>query len=234
VDGSHLAGEPPRSAHRVTLPSMASHPLAGVVLCGGGSRRMGVDKVSITVDGSTLLERAILRLGEVCDPVLIAPGEHEISMAGHPTVLDARSGAGPLAAIIGGLRHSPHRLLAVVAVDLPWLDPHLIRLLADRIAEHDVAVCETDRGVQPLHAVYARSALPAAEAALESPDRSVRSLIDRLHALRVTESEWRAAGVPARFADNVNTPADLAALNPQASRRTMRRWPPHGRVPRAR
>jgi molybdopterin-guanine dinucleotide biosynthesis protein A len=179
---------------------------------------MGVDKASIRVDGSTLLERAILRLGEVCDPVLIAPGELKISVAGHHTVPDAVAGAGPLAAIVGALRHAPHRLLAVVAVDLPWLDPHLLRLLADRIAECDVAVCETDRGVEPLHAVYARSALPAAEMALESSDRSLRGLIDRLHPLRVTESEWRAAGVPARFADNVNTPADLAGLSPEAPR----------------
>jgi molybdopterin-guanine dinucleotide biosynthesis protein A len=193
-------------------PAPMPRRLAGVVLCGGRSLRMGIEKATIEVGGSTLLERAISRLREACDPVLVAPGELHLHAGDHEIVEDAVPGAGPLAALVAALRRSPHPLIAVVAVDMPWLDPALIRLLAGRIGDHDVAVSETDRGVEPLHAVYATSALDAAEVALRSPDRSMHGLIGRLRALTVAEAEWRAAGIAGRFARNVNTARDLADL----------------------
>ena len=197
-------------------PATPSPALAGVVLCGGRSVRMGIDKATIEVGGTTLLDRATSRLAEVCDPVLIAPGDLTLAVDPRRLVHDAPPGAGPLAGIAGALRHSPHRLLAVVAVDMPWLDPPLLGFLAARIGDRDVAVCETDRGVEPLHAVYARSALPAIDAALSGPDRSVRGVIGRLRALIIAEDGWRAAGFSERFANNVNTPADLAAISPES------------------
>jgi molybdopterin-guanine dinucleotide biosynthesis protein A len=103
-------------------------------------------------------------------------------------------------------------------VDLLWLDPGLIQLLAERIGNHDAAVCVTARGVEPLHAVYARSTLPIAETALAGPDRSVRRMVAKLRTLQVSEPEWRAAGISDRFARNLNTPGDLAEVS-QAPRR---------------
>ena len=193
--------------------ALARPGLAGVVLCGGGSTRMGVDKATITLDGSTLLERALAFLDEVCDPVFIAPGAVALRVTGRRSVADAVPGAGPLGGLVAALRASPHRLLAVVAVDLPWVDPSLIAMLAASIGDRDVAVCETLRGTEPLHAVYSVSVLAAAEAALDGPDRSLRRLIDRSSALRITESEWRAAGISDRFSLNVNTPEDFERVS---------------------
>lgn len=187
--------------------------LAGVVLCGGRSARMGVDKATITFEGTTLLERALARLDAVCDPVLIAAGDASGRVAGRLSVADPVPGAGPLGGLVAALRASPHRLLAVVAVDLPWIDPRLIRMLAARIGDGDVAVCETARGIEPLHAVYATSMLAAAEAALAGSDRSLRRLIEESEAVRLTESEWRDAGISDRFTRNVNTPLDLAEVS---------------------
>ncbi len=193
-------------------PAPISRHLAGVVLCGGRSRRMGVDKATIEIDGSTLLDRAISRLREACDPVLVAPGDVQLGAGEHEIVEDAVPGAGPLAALVTALRRSPHPLIAVVAVDMPWLDPALLHLLAGRIGDRDVAVCETDRGVEPLHAVYATSALGPAESALRSPDRSLHGLLWQLRVLTLAETEWRSAGIDGRFSRNVNTARDLADL----------------------
>jgi molybdenum cofactor guanylyltransferase len=188
--------------------------LAGAVLCGGrGARMGGIDKASITFEGTTLLERALARLDAVCDPVLIAAGDAPRRVAGRLSVADTVSGAGPLGGLVAALGASPHRLLAVVAVDLPWIDPRLIRMLEARIGDADVAVCETARGIEPLHAVYATSMLTAAEAALTGTDRSLRRLIERSDAVRLTESEWRDAGISDRFSRNINTPQDLAEVS---------------------
>jgi molybdenum cofactor guanylyltransferase len=179
---------------------------------------MGTDKASLELGGITLLQRAIGRLAGVCDPVLIAAGDLPIAVANHRSVADASPRAGPIGGLVAALRATPHRLLTAVAVDLVWLDPLLIRLLAERIGDHDAAVCETARGIEPLHAVYATSILEEAEAALAGPDRSLRALIGRARAIRVAESEWRAAGISDRFARNINTPDELAEV-----RREIRR-----------
>jgi molybdenum cofactor guanylyltransferase len=179
---------------------------------------MGMDKATITFEGTTLLERALARLDAVCDPVLIAAGDVPIQVAGRTSVADTAPGAGPLGGIVAALRASPHRLLAVVAVDLPWIDPRLIRMLAASIGDGDVAVCETARGIEPLHAVYATSILAVAETALAGPDRSLRGLIGRSQAARLSESDWRDAGISDRFTRNINTPKDLAAVSQQHPR----------------
>jgi molybdopterin-guanine dinucleotide biosynthesis protein A len=66
--------------------------------------------------------------------------------------------------------------------------------------------------------VYARSALVVAEIALSGRDRSLRGLIDGLRTIRVTQAEWRAAGISERFSRNVNTPADIARLSLELDR----------------
>jgi molybdopterin-guanine dinucleotide biosynthesis protein A len=171
---------------------------------------MGFDKATLRFEGETLLARALARLDTVCDPVMVAPGDLALTLTGRASVVaDAAPEAGPLGGLVTALRASPHLLLAVVAVDLPWIDPRLIRLLAEAIGDHDVAVCETAHGIEPLHAVYATSLLVAADAALRSEDRSLRHLIARSNALYLSESEWRAAGISEDFTRNVNTPEDL-------------------------
>lgn len=187
--------------------------LAGVVLCGGRSTRMGVDKAALIFEGTTLLQRALARLDEICDPVLVAPGDSSLTVAGRRSVVDAIPGAGPISGLVAALRASPHRLVAVVAVDLPWIDKRLIGMLAARIGDCDVAVCESARGVEPLHAVYSTSMLGVAEAALAGEDRSLRHLIERSRAVRLPEKEWRSAGISDRFMVNINTPGDLAQLS---------------------
>jgi molybdenum cofactor guanylyltransferase len=187
--------------------------LAGAVLCGGLSRRMGTDKALLCFEGVSLVERAVARLRGVCEPVVIAPGGHDIEVPGCATVDDAAHDAGPLAGLLAALRASPHQLLAVVAVDMPWVDPALIVLMAARCAGLDAIVPLSEHGPEPLHAVYARSAIAACEAAVGGEDRSLRGVLAHLQVGYVTEAEWRAAGIDPGFARNLNTPEDLEAVN---------------------
>jgi molybdopterin-guanine dinucleotide biosynthesis protein A len=174
---------------------------------------MGFDKATLRFEGETLLHRALARLDEICDPVMVAPGDLALTLTGRASVADAVPDAGPLGGLVMALRASPHRLLAVVAVDLPWVDTRLLSLLGDAIGCHDVAVCETAHGIEPLHAVYSTSLLEAAETALRGDDRSLWHLIAGSDAVYLSESEWRAAGISDAFTRNVNTPEDLEEVS---------------------
>jgi molybdenum cofactor guanylyltransferase len=95
--------------------------IAGVVLAGGQSRRMGTDKAGIDYLGETFLERAQSLLREVgCDPVLISgrPG-----LAGG--IEDSHPGAGPAQAIFDAMTNLPDDCSGAlfIPVDMPLLTP---------------------------------------------------------------------------------------------------------------
>jgi molybdenum cofactor guanylyltransferase len=197
----------------VGVPGVITNPVAGVVLCGGHSRRMGIDKATLRLDGATLVQHVVARLRLVCDPIMIAAGDRDVGMRGCLAIDDAAPDAGPIAGVLAALRASPHGLVAIVAVDMPWVDPALIAVLAARCAGHEAAVPLSEHGPEPLHAVYARSAAGACEAAIAGEDRSLRGLLARLRVAYVSPAEWRAAGIESGFARNLNTPDDVAAFS---------------------
>ncbi len=197
-------------------PRIGRRRLAGVILCGGRSRRMGRDKALLDLDGERLVDRAAARLRLVSDPVMLACGDRPLTVPGCRTVADESPGAGPLAGIAAGLRASPHRLLAVVAVDMPWLDPDLLAQLASTWELGDDAVVPLGPGGgEPLHAVYAKSALPAVDAALAGGRLRARELLDDLRVRFVDVAASLEVERAARFAINVNTPEDLLRTTAQ-------------------
>jgi molybdenum cofactor cytidylyltransferase len=54
----------------------ASTKIAGVILSGGGSRRMGSPKALLPFRGETFLDRLIGVLGRACDPIVVVVGQH--------------------------------------------------------------------------------------------------------------------------------------------------------------
>jgi molybdenum cofactor guanylyltransferase len=186
-------------------------PLAGAILCGGLSRRMGRDKAGILVGGSSLLDRAIERLSAVADPVILATGARRHVHDGCLSVADAAAGCGPLAGLVAALQVTPHQLCAVVAVDMPDSAPDLLRRLAALWDGEDAVVPLSPRGLEPLHAVYSRSALAGAEQALRGADLSLLGLLNRLRVRRVTAAGLIGDDAAARFAANLNRPEDVTA-----------------------
>jgi molybdopterin-guanine dinucleotide biosynthesis protein A len=204
-------------------------PLTGVVLCGGTSSRFGTDKALITVDGGPLVLRVAWRLAGVADPILLASGRpgrlagrlgtlpfEEISDAWPLDRPVEAGGRGPLTGLIAGLERSPHALVAVVAVDMPFASPAVFRLLSRLIADQGAAIPRTADGLQPLHAVYARDALPTLRRALVEGRLALHRVLQDLRVRVVEPAEWRGADPDGRFALNVNRPSDLDAMRPAA------------------
>ena len=70
------------------------------------------------------------RLGRIADPVILAPGRPgRLGHLGLPEVADEVPAAGPLAGLCAGLAASPHPLMAVVAVDMPFASAEVMTLL---------------------------------------------------------------------------------------------------------
>ena len=153
-----------------------------------------------------MLDRAIARITPIASTVILASGSSPVERRGAITVMDTVGGRGPLAGLVAALQASPHPLCAAVAVDMPDIDADLLLALAARSTGHDAAVPISHRGVEPLHAVYARSALSLLRTAVDSPDPSIRGGLRRLRACYVTAS---SLGASPGFARNLNAPGDV-------------------------
>jgi molybdenum cofactor guanylyltransferase len=194
--------------------------VAGAVLAGGPSRRMGRDKATLPLGGSTLGRMAVDAVAAVADPVaLVAPAGHPANLllaegAGRPGRLLAVAdpGQGPLAALAAALQALQAEHLLVVAGDHPGLRVELLRRLVALRRRAPAVACRRAGRVEPMVAVYRRApALAAAGARLAGGDHSLRGLLAALGARLLDESEWRPFDPDGRSFVDLDDPAALAA-----------------------
>src|SRR5207249_1307036 len=102
----------------------------------------------------------------------------------------------------------------VVACDMPFLNPSLIDKMMSLPGEFDVVVPESDRGVEPLHAVYRRSCIPAIEASARRGAWKVSDFYGgvRVERMKVREADWRVDGRSPFL--NANTPEEWRTAAP--------------------
>jgi molybdenum cofactor guanylyltransferase len=187
--------------------------VAGVVLCGGTGTRMGRDKALLEIRGQPLVRLVAERLAACADPILLASGRRpRFGHLPYKEVADAVPGAGPLSGLVAGLSASPHDLLIVAAVDMPFVSPDVFRLLIRMHSSEHAVLPVTDDGLQPLHAVYHRSALQTLTDALRRGEYGLREAVTGLELREVTKKEWEAIDAGGRFAVNLNTQEDLRLL----------------------
>ncbi|MFB6297091.1 MAG: molybdenum cofactor guanylyltransferase [Salinirussus sp.] len=213
MSGTTPAGTDSRSADR-----------AGVVLAGGGSTRFdGGDKALAPVDGEPMLVRVVDRVGAAVDGVVVScrpaqRGAFRRALAGNPAValaVDPVPDEGPLAGLRAALSAVGTRYAAVVACDMPAVDPGFLRALFERARDNDAAVPVASGTPQPAQAVYRVPAMiAAAERRLSAGRRSLRGALAGLDAVEVDPSSV-GAGARRSLVD-VNTRADLRAFDPAA------------------
>ncbi|MFF3502227.1 NTP transferase domain-containing protein [Streptomyces sp. NPDC003247] len=139
-----------------------------VVLAGGGARRLGgADKPGVRVGGRALLDRVLSACADARTTVVVADP--------RPTVRPVRwaredpPGAGPVAALGAGLRHTTADRVLVLSADLPFLAPDTVRGLLAALDDHHAEgalLTDADGRDQPLVAAYRTSALRRELAAL--------------------------------------------------------------------
>src|SRR5690242_19771847 len=127
---------------------------SGFILAGGRSSRMGTDKSLLRFGNSTLIESAVDRLRRVTTEVAIVSPRNDL-VRYAPVIHDIYPDRGPLGGIHAALASSGHELNLMLAVDMPFVDPELLRrvlAVADE-SQTTVTAPQTRDGWQPLCAV---------------------------------------------------------------------------------
>jgi molybdenum cofactor guanylyltransferase len=190
--------------------------ITGVILCGGGARRMGgVEKPLQLLAGRPLFRHVQERLApQVSGVVISANREREAyAHAGDPVIADETPGQGPLGGIATALAmaHTPY--LFCCPGDAPFLDRSLVsRLSAPLGGDADAGLCLPHDGVRAQHLfLLVRSSMQDdLTRYLASGERSVRGFVAAHHALTVDASDIVDSFV------NINTDEELRAADATA------------------
>ena len=189
--------------------------ITGIVLAGGRSSRMGQDKASLVLDGETLLQRTVRVLAAVVDEIVVvrAPGASLPAVSAPCPIVeieDPVEGQGPLVGIAAGLAVARAPVAIIVGVDMPFLQPPLLRLLADRVRAGSRWVLPiADRRPQPLCSAFARDALEVLRAHIAAGDRAPMSVAADLGMTRLEPEVWRVADPDGLSFMDIDTPEDF-------------------------
>lgn len=188
------------------------HKLSGLVLAGGASRRMGRDKALLELDGRPLIQIVVERMMAVCTEVLIVSWDvAPYAGVGAPVVQDRFPDVGVLGGLHAGLDAASHELTLAVGCDMPFLKPEVLRAFAGWAVGFDVALLRRGKHVEPLHAAYRRTCLPAIEEAIRAEKRRVISFFPEVRVRYVTPEEVWALDPQMESFHNVNTPEEWEA-----------------------
>lgn len=184
--------------------------IAGFILAGGESARMGRDKALLELGGEALIVRTARLVESVAGSATVIGDSAAYRALSLRTIGDDWPGAGPLGGIATALRASSARWSLVVACDLPyltkpWLDYAIGRAFASRA---EAVVPMGALGAEPLCATYHERAETAIRAALALDTRKVTEALKSLNVETIEPAEWKAFDSEGLLFKNMNAPED--------------------------
>ena len=183
--------------------------IAGVILAGGQSRRMGENKALLTLAGRTLMERALERLRPQVSRLALNLHEAVTEVPGLAVVLDEGGDhQGPLAGILAALRWAERegfRWVATAAVDTPFFPTDLVQRLSAAAQDKTMAAASSGGRLHPVFGVWETTLAQALEIETASGLRSARQWVASHDA---GFADWPVEPFDPFF--NINQPDDVA------------------------
>ena len=181
--------------------------MAAVILAGGKSSRMGRDKLTLELNGQTLLQSAVDRFAQEFETVCLSVAD----LSKYPQVqvhqiADIYPGAGPLSGLHAALKQFSEVFL--VAADLPYSSPRLAKRVIELCGGHETCVIRLPDGrLEPLFGFYRSSILPRCEAAIKLKDYRMTEILQNSDTRYVSPDELGDLWAE-KLLINVNYPQD--------------------------
>ena len=181
-------------------------PVAAVLLAGGESKRFGRDKAEVLLG---LVIDALPRRSETV-LVLRAGQVPKTTRVDRVIMDDMALPDGPLRGIVSGLEVLEQDWAWVLACDLPGVSPKILQeLLKHRRSGALGVIPEWEGRLEPLCALYSRTAARYLRRAIEMGAQSVQEALQDPRFVHVPESRLRELDPTGRSFTNINTPQAL-------------------------
>jgi molybdopterin-guanine dinucleotide biosynthesis protein A len=191
------------------------------IQAGGESRRMGQDKALMPFLGRPLIQRVVDRLVPIANEMIVTTNRPEdYSFLDLPLFPDLKPGRGALGGLYTALSSATCEVVAVVACDMPFASPELIKAASRLLAKEgaDVVIPDSGGGLEPMHAVYRReTCIPAIETAIAADRWKLISWFPDVK-VRILQPDEVKAYDPSGLAFwNLNTPEEFAEAEERAN-----------------
>lgn len=197
--------------------------IAGLILAGGASSRMGGgDKPLLALGAETVLGHVLHRLKPQVDHLALSANGDPSRFAAYELPVLADSFAtleGPLAGILAGLQWAEGQAadhLAIIAGDTPFFPADLIARFQAGASPDEIAMASSDERVHPVFSLWPIAMRAKLESfLLEGSNRSVMGFV-RHQPHQIIEFEFH--GLDPFF--NINRPEDLETARNYLARKT--------------
>jgi molybdopterin-guanine dinucleotide biosynthesis protein A len=150
---------------------------------------MGRQKPWLPWEGKPLLSHVVSSVQPLVQELVVVarPGQ-DLPVTPARTVWDRIEGAGPLGGLESGLAQIKSRYAIVVACDMPWLNPDLLKEMVKLSSGCDLVIPYLCGHLQPLHAIYAKRLQPLVEKLLSQGERRMDALVGCVRTRLLEES----------------------------------------------
>jgi molybdenum cofactor guanylyltransferase len=179
------------------------------IIAGGKSSRMGTNKSFVELHGKPIIEHVISRVAEFGEPILITNQPAEYAHLNLPMYGDVLPEKGSLGGIYTALYYSSTPYTLVVACDMPFVNPALLRYMLTLREGFDVIVPRVEGYPEGLHAVYSRACLQPIRQKLDQDKLKVIGFYSDTIVRYLDEPEYQPLDPQGLSFFNVNTPEDL-------------------------
>lgn len=186
--------------------------ITGVILAGGENKRFsGTNKAFMRIGGKCMLDRVYRIYAELFqDIILVAEDPLQYLAWDFQIVADLFPLKGSLVGIHAALFYAATPYVFVAACDTPFLQKGLIASIASALEpQFDVVVPETERGLEPLCAIYSKSCLAPIERQLSANILKIQHFFAKVRVRKLPEAHLRESDPDLLSFYNVNTPDDL-------------------------
>lgn len=185
------------------------------ILAGGKSSRMGTDKSFVELLGKPFIEHIIARVSDLGhqETILITNRPDAYGHLHLPMFTDILPEKGSLGGIYTAIHHSQNPYTLVIACDMPFVNPALLRYMIGLSADtqYDVIVPRVDDYPQGMHAVYHKACLGPIRAQLDANRLKVIGFYDQVRVRYLDKPEYQVYDPEGMSFSNINTPEELAS-----------------------
>jgi molybdenum cofactor guanylyltransferase len=187
---------------------MLKEELTGLVIAGGKSSRMGVEKGLVQFGGKPLIIYPVELLKQVCSSVIISANSNAFDFLKLPVTMDITPGSGPMAGIYSGLTTASTENIFVLSCDMPLMNIGLLQYLISSSEGAKTIVVWHKGYAEPLCGIYHRDLIGELEGHIAEEKFKLISFLEKVNARYIHINESMPFYNPDLFL-NVNTPRDL-------------------------
>ncbi|MEG8945723.1 molybdenum cofactor guanylyltransferase [Rosettibacter firmus] len=160
--------------------------ITGVILAGGKSSRMGLNKALLKLGDKKIIEIAVDLMKSIFPEVIIITNSpDEYSFLQLPLFEDIYKWKGPLAGIHSALINSKTEKVFVLSCDMPLMTKEMIEYIINYESDKPIKFCEAAGYHQPLAGVYSKSLIADIENIISSEktnDKSFHQFLKNVNA----------------------------------------------------